>query len=199
MYLYISIYIYIYVWPISVTHLKQFPQAWPKNHPEGQRENESVSITVALMVSYKQKHFRVTNSEISEPVPEFRPPGRSSSHGEASWWSHALVTVPPEQNKLGLQCVSPTWTSLCQFPQLKLSSLATWRVSAVLVVVLLFLLTYTEPELNWKILSCLFPFLMLWRELWEWELCPQGSLPKHSSKALDMTWKNKFRFSIFWL
>lgn len=58
---------------------------------------------------------------------------------------------------------------------------------AVLVVVLLFLLTYTEPELNWKILSCLFPFLMLWRELWEWELCLWGSQPKHSSKALDVT------------
>lgn len=162
-----------------------------------------LSVAVALMVSYKQEHFRVTHWDISEAVILwFWPPGRSSLHEEASWWSHASVTVPPQQNQRGLHCVSPAWPSLCQFPQLELSSLLQpghMKGFAVLVVVLLFLWTSTEPELNWKILSCLFPFLMLWRERWEWELCPQGSLPKHSPKALDVTWKNKFRFSIFWL
>lgn len=39
------------------------------------------SITVALMVSYKQEHFRVTHWEISEVVSELRPPGRSGPCG----------------------------------------------------------------------------------------------------------------------
>lgn len=97
------------------------------------------------------------------------------------------------------QSLSPTagqtWAAVCEpsTEQLVPVSPAEAQLSghmkgfAVLVVVLLFLLTYRKPELNWKILSCFFPFLMPWRELWEWELCPRGSLPKHSSKALDVT------------
>lgn len=80
---------------------------------------------------------------------------RGMAFGSFSWWSSAFC---------------------CSLP--------TSRVCSVLVVVLLFLLTHTEPDLNWKILSCLFPFLLLWREVREWELSPAGAC----QRALPVFW-----------
>lgn len=81
-----------------------------------------------------------------------------------TWWWHTCVTASAAGEALRIDVCSWRGTAFGSFTRQSSAfscSLPTSRACAVLVVVLLFPLTHTEPSLSWKILSCLFPFLLL--------------------------------------